>query len=271
MSLRLEISHEVRTGFGQPASYAIRKLRMTPKTHGGQYVCDWRIDVDHDCRLDRAVDSFGNVVHTFSVDGPLDELAVTAAGVVEVDDTAGVVEPGHDRLPIGLYLRETPLTDIDPAVEALAGEVQALSASPLDRCHGLMGLLTERVARTRDGKGTLQAAAAVLGKAEGSAIDIAHVFCATARRLMMPARLVAGYMYDEDDAEADACHSWTEVFVDGLGWVGFDPPHDRCPTDAYIRVAVGLDWLDASPLRGASSGPDDGVTSSQVRVIRANR
>ncbi len=39
-----------------------------------------------------------------------------------------------------------------------------------------------------------------------------------------------------------------------LGWVGFDPTNGMSTTDAYLRVAVGLDYLDAAPVRGARRG-----------------
>ena len=35
-----------------------------------------------------------------------------------------------------------------------------------------------------------------------------------------------------------------------LGWVGFDPANAICTTDAHARVAIGLDYLGAAPVRG---------------------
>ncbi len=48
-------------------------------------------------------------------------------------------------------------------------------------------------------------------------------------------------------------HAWSEVFVGGLGWTGFDAAHDICPQDAHVRVATGLDALAAAAVRGVSS------------------
>ena len=35
---------------------------------------------------------------------------------------------------------------------------------------------------------------------------------------------------------------------------GFDPTNGICPTEAYVRVAVGLDYLGAAPVRGSIYG-----------------
>ena len=52
-----------------------------------------------------------------------------------------------------------------------------------------------------------------------------------------------------------------------LGWVGFDPANGISPTDAYLRVATGLDYLDAAPIRGTRRG--GGAESLAVRVDAA--
>ncbi|RQZ70981.1 transglutaminase family protein [Burkholderia sp. Bp9004] len=47
-----------------------------------------------------------------------------------------------------------------------------------------------------------------------------------------------------------AGHAWAEAYVEGLGWVGFDPFMNRCPDERYVRIAVGLDARDAQPVTG---------------------
>jgi len=42
--------------------------------------------------------------------------------------------------------------------------------------------------------------------------------------------------------------------VPDLGWVGFDPSIGFCPTDAHVRIAIGLDALGAAPVRGTLLG-----------------
>jgi transglutaminase-like putative cysteine protease len=36
--------------------------------------------------------------------------------------------------------------------------------------------------------------------------------------------------------------------------VGFDPANGLCPTEAYVRVALGLDAIGAAPVRGVRFG-----------------
>ncbi len=57
--------------------------------------------------------------------------------------------------------------------------------------------------------------------------------------------------------DQDAGHAWAEAYVPDLGWVAFDPANGTCTTDAYVRVAVGLDYLGAAPVRGTRYGGGD--------------
>jgi transglutaminase-like putative cysteine protease len=56
------------------------------------------------------------------------------------------------------------------------------------------------------------------------------------------------------------------MLVVGLGWVGFDTANAICPTDAYVRVAIGLDANDAAPVRGARYGGEGEVLTVRVKV-----
>src|ERR1700743_170255 len=66
-------------------------------------------------------------------------------------------------------------------------------------------------------------------------------------------------------------HAWAEAFVPDLGWVGFDPANGICTTDAHARVAIGLDYLGAAPVRGTRYGGGAETLSVAVRVDQAGR
>jgi transglutaminase-like putative cysteine protease len=100
----------------------------------------------------------------------------------------------------------------------------------------------------------MSAAVAFAGK-RGVCRDLTHIFIAAAHCLAIPARYVAGYLQLADGTiDQEAGHAWAEAFVPDLGWVGFDPANAACPTDAYVRVAIGLDSLGAAPMRGTRYG-----------------
>lgn len=264
--MRLRITHETSYHYERPITRALQILRLTPQNHLGQFVADWRLEVSTDGRLTPVEDPFGNVAHALSVDGPVDALVVTATGEVGTDDTAGIVRGASERLPIAVYLRQTGLTEPDEPMRALAEAIRDAGNDPLDMLHRLNMEVHARFALEPPAYIPVRPAAETFGKREGTPQDLAHVFIGAARHAGIPARYVSGYLYrDAASREADAGHAWAEAFVEGIGWIGFDPSLGLCPTDQHVRVAAALDWLGAAPLRGARSG-GEGETIA-VRVV----
>ena len=90
------------------------------------------------------------------------------------------------------------------------------------------------------------------------------------------ARFVTGYIYvpDRDGPGwlgGGATHAWLEAFLPGPGWVAFDPANAICATDAHARVALGLDYLGAAPVRGTRYGGGTEVLTVAVKVDQAGR
>jgi transglutaminase-like putative cysteine protease len=272
--MRLRIDHETTYTYETPATRTVQILRLTPRGHDGQFVINWRIDIDHDCRLEAANDPFGNRVHSFSLEGPLEGLTITAGGEVETVDTDGVVSGQMERFPAVLFLRHTPLTTPDRAIRALAeSAAQRGGNDQLAILHELMNEIRGRMRFDADGDTHSQTSAReALALGHGVCQDFAHVFIAAARHLDIPARYVGGYLYQADAAaEQTAGHAWAEAKVDDLGWVGFDPANGICPTDGHVRAAAGLDYLGAAPVRGTRFGGTDEKLTVKVAVRRVGK
>ena len=260
--MRIQIHHEIVQTFDPAAKGLIESLRLTPRSHEGQHVIEWRIDVEADCRLRRTEDAFGNQADMFSLQGPVDTLRIIAEGVIETFDCAGVVRNSIERFPPELFLRDTQSTAPNAALRALGAS--AKGEDRIERLHALLVAVHERFEDVdAPSSGSLTAAQA-LADGKGGARDLAHVFIAAARTIGVPARFVSGHYFDDGKATTQ-CHAWAEAYVEKIGWIGFDPAHCICPHESHVRIACGLDWLDAAPVRAASPGAISETMSIRVR------
>src|SRR5947209_20383831 len=268
--MRIRISHETRYRYTAPISGVIQTLRLTPRNHDGHYVMRWRIDVSEDCRLNEHEDAFGNITHTFTAEGPFAELGVQVEGEVDVQDTAGLVRGAVERFPPSLFLRATPLTEADSAIADFGRQTRSQTEDTLPLLHALLGRIHSEVTFDTDPTHTTTTAAEAFALKRGVCQDLTHIFIAAARSLGIPARYISGYLRQHNGvAEQDAGHAWCEAFVPELGWVAFDAANGVCATDSHVRVAVGLDYLGAAPLRGSRYGGGGEVLSVRVRVDQA--
>lgn len=251
--MRIRVDYSTIYEYAQAASDVLQLLRVQPAGHDGQHIVHWRIDSEVDGHLKRGEDAFGNITHMFYPDGPVQRLSIHVTGEVDTSDSHGVLSGTFERLPASVFLRQTELTRPDEALVALARQIDADDA--LASCHRLTGLLFEQMAFDPDVTHAHSDAAHAFALKAGVCQDYAHVFLSVARLLGIPARYVSGHLVRNDGfITQPAGHAWAEALIPDLGWVAFDPTNGMCATDAYLRVAVGLDYRDAAPVRGARRG-----------------
>lgn len=260
--MRLTIEHHTEYRYDQPVDYALQRLRLWPRNWPCQEVDSWEIKLTGGIREARFVDGFGNETWLVSARGGLDHLGITARGAVVTSDTSGMSGPAAGFAPLWLFQQETDLTRGGPSIQALAREV---GGSSIDHLHSLMALVRDRVAYEVGATHSATGAEESLSGGSGVCQDHAHVFCAVARLLGLPARYVSGYLFMHDTVDQAASHAWAEAHLEGLGWVGFDCSNGICPDELYVRVAVGRDYADAAPVSGIRFGP-----SQETLAVRLN-
>lgn len=265
--MRLKVRHATSYAYSRPARSAIQMLRMTPRSSDSQFIKRWRVEIDADARLDRGEDAFGNITHTLFVEGPIEQLNVLIEGEVDTADTSGVMRGTVERLPLSLYLRATSLTCPTADLRQFARTIWASEGGDrLAALHRLTERLHTHMEFLPDTTTTSTKAAEAFAKRAGVCQDFSHVFVACARALGVPARYVGGYFLRSDTVEQEAGHAWAEAHIPSLGWVGFDPAQGMCVTDRHVRISVGLDYLDAAPVRGVQTGGEGEALSVAVRV-----
>lgn len=268
--MRIRVAHTTRYAYDTPARSILQALRLTPQSHEGQHVAFWRIEADADVRLRPEHDMFGNIVHMLQAERPGLELGVRVEGEIETSDTAGVVRGAVERLPARLYLRETDLTRPDVEIKTFARDACGPAGQdPVAQLHALMTAIHSEIAFDTDATHAATTAAEALHLRRGVCQDMAHLFISGARSLGLPARYVSGHLARTDVDHQDAAHAWAEAYVPDLGWVACDAANGICATEAYVRVAVGLDYLGAAPVRGAVYGGGRERMSVNLSVIDA--
>ena len=267
--MRLKVRHETLYSYERPALSAIQTLRLTPRNHDGQFVNHWRVELDADYRLERDEDPFGNIMHLYSIVGPIKAMSVIVEGEVETRDMAGMVGGAVERLPATFWLRNSALTQADGALQSFAREATGdhPADDTLSKLHALNHAIHDRMDFLVDETDTTTSAAAAFAAGRGVCQDFAQIFVACTRSLGIPARYVGGYFLRTDTVRQGAGHAWGEAYLPEMGWIGFDPTHGLSPTDRYVRIATGLDSLDAAPIRGSRHGGTGEAMTVAVSVL----
>lgn len=206
------------------------------------------------------LDPYGNILHVMTMDEPHGALVLSAFGQVEIDQTLNVEYDDKSALP---FLRTSHLTTAD---SSLINFAQMHCRARRDRAAliDLMNALADYMPYTPGATAVDSMAAQAFAGRVGAYQDHTHVFLACARSLGVPARYVSDYLCTEDESHL-ASHAWAEAWVDG-GWYSFDVTNRLARTERHLKLAVGLDYLDACPVRGMRRGGGGESMLARVQV-----
>jgi transglutaminase-like putative cysteine protease len=112
--------------------------------------------------------------------------------------------------------------------------------------------------------------------------DFAHVLLIMLRIINIPSRYVSGYICPNKNGMRGegATHAWVEAYIPNYGWLGLDPTNNCIVNDMHVRLAVGRNFSDCSPVKGTYKGTfkhtlevgvsvayEDGRTSEEASTI----
>lgn len=245
----LTVFHETTYRYADPPSRSTQYIRLTPYPTARQRVVDWALELPGPAVVMQ--DAYDNVTHVLALDAPPAEIVLTARGRVEVDE----IDEGEPagRIDPRVFLRNTALTTPDAAILAFVEPMRRTAAKrALIAINDLMVAIADRLPYKTGVTEVHYSAAEAFAAGAGVCQDHTHVFIACCRALGLPARYVSGYVYSTD-FEQVASHAWAEVWLANR-WVSFDVSNARHAGGAHIKLAVGLDYLDACPVRGVRLG-----------------
>lgn len=280
--MTLRISHRTLYDYAIPARRSQNEVRLMPLDDAFQRVRAFDLDVTPQVRVFR-YDDIGGVVHTFGVHDWHDRLEIRVEAEVDtllanpfdglnlLDDDWDGIDNDRVRHDYAEFLAPSRFAPRHPGAEMLARAVrrpnQSVAGYLVDLNHHLARLLKY----DKDATHVHSTLAEVLDIKAGVCQDFAHVGIACCRSMGIPARYVSGYLLVERGSGMQGeqgSHAWLEALLPNGRWLAIDPTNSLLANDRYVRVHVGRDYADVTPVKGVYTGPKAKLTVS-VNVRRA--
>ncbi len=257
--MKLTIEHSTHYHYRQEVRHSTQYLRLTPQASRRQQILSWELKLPRGATC--TTDSFGNILHVLTLDQPHEIIHIQARGEVEIQDEMEEPQPGG--LSPLIYLRHSYLTQPDDALRSLALAWQDRHA-PMAGLQRLMTAILGHMPYTPGSTDATYSAAEAYAARRGVCQDHTHVFLACCRSNGIPARYVSGYLYTPDSTHV-ATHAWAEAWVEGR-WHTFDVTNNSMRPNQHLKLAVGMDYLDACPVRGVRFGGGEEAMHSLAAV-----
>jgi len=290
----LRVEHDTHYVYGAPVELAHHVAYLRPLHDERQRLSAFALTIDPPpSHRSSGTDVFGNTRQFFTATAPHRELRVHAASRVAIASRLGPAFDPASTLPweaVRERLRYVAAARLEPACEfcvpsPFVPRLPALADYALpsfapgrpiaDAAIDLMRRVHADFRYQTAATAVDTPLAVAFERRVGVCQDFSHVLLGALRALGLAARYVSGYLLTAAAGEpgamagADASHAWVGVWCPGVGgpagaWLDVDPTNDCLVSTRHVRLAVGRDYGDVTPLRGVIRG--GGTHTLAVRV-----
>jgi len=264
---RFNIHHITKYTYEGPVRDSANQIVLFPIKDEFQDVLKQALSISGDPDVDVYKDYYGNEIGTFTHAESHTSLTIDSRVEVAtkqhpplVDDTPAAqqwdyLQQLRWQVPFVDFLKQEKFTSLTDVLQD-AKLTEMLSLSPLQAAQELKTYVYDHFKYIK-GITTVETTLDEIWKLRaGVCQDFAHFLLVLLRQINIPARYVSGYICPNQNGMRGegATHAWIEAFIPGNGWVGFDPTNNCVADDLHVRLAVGRNFSDCSPVKGTYKG-----------------
>jgi transglutaminase-like putative cysteine protease len=264
---KFKIQHLTKYNYEVPVRDSANQIMLYPFNDERQDVVLQELHVTGKPVIETHFDIFNNKVGTFTHSRPHDELIINS--VLEVVTTPvklpeatvnpeshwNLLQTLHIQFPYIEFLRNETFESL-PELRKAMSEVDDLKKGPLASAIKYCEYVFQNFTYTK-GITTIDTTIDEIWKLRsGVCQDFAHILLAMLRLINIPARYVSGYICPNKNGMRGegATHAWVEAYIPEYGWLGLDPTNNCITNETHVRLAVGKNYYDCSPVRGTYRG-----------------
>lgn len=276
---KFKIRHLTRYIYDDFVRDSANQIMLYPIRDANQEVNSHKITITGNPEIAFYRDYYDNEVGTFTHSQPHKELLIDSALEVitrpfELSTDQGNPEEQWNALS-GLqndfqfidFLRQEYFASMPEMTEAIK-PLSDKGSGPLQLARDLTSFIYDNF-KYQKGITTIETTPDEIWKIKsGVCQDFAHILLVMLRSRNIPARYVSGYICPNKPGMRGegATHAWAEAYIPGMGWIGFDPTNNCIVNEMHVRLAVGKNFTDCSPVKGTYRGTADHTLEVAVTV-----
>ncbi len=278
-----KIKHLTRYSYTSTVIDCVNQIMLYPIADDKLVVKHHEIHISHDPDLEVFLDYFGNRVGVFSVVKPHKELTIESIAEIitnpiqfpmdeypAADQWKNLEEIRHDFAFMD-FLTEEPFASHD-IMKAILDQVVDLNEKPLKNALVLSEYVYDNFSYERGVTSVETPMQEIWDLKAGVCQDFAHILLVMLRMYGIPARYVSGYICPKEEGVRGegATHAWVEAYIPFYGWLGLDPTNNTIVNDGHVRIALGRNFNDCTPVKGTYKGSGEHTLEVTVNIENGN-
>lgn len=276
---KFRIQHITRYIYEDEVRDSANQIMLYPSVDDYQEVVTHAITISSNPIVNIHEDYYGNKVGTFTYAQPHREMVIHSQLTVVTHERKFPT----DDAPVELQWNElkalrTELAFIDflvgkrfssfNEVEKLVEDERCKNCTPFETAKHFNKYVYDNFAYKK-GITTVETTIEEIWKLKsGVCQDFAHMLLVLLRLINIPARYVSGYICPNKNGMRGegATHAWVEAYLPYYGWLGLDPTNNCLVNERHVKLAVGKDFSDCSPVKGTYRGTSNHTLEVAVAV-----
>lgn len=261
-----KIHHITKYQYEKPVTESVNEIRIFPYSCAEQERLQHELNISYQPDLNYFSDYWDNHAAVFSVITPHIELVIESKLTVRTTATNQLHIDFHSSFEQLIAEKKGNLRLIDLAKPDFIGKQMRIDkiaatlledarsvAAVVERCSEYIYKHFKYVKGITNIETTVDE---ILEHQMGVCQDFAHLMLQILRTIGIPSRYVSGYICPNKNGMRGegATHAWVEAYIPGYSWAGIDPTNNVWVTNTHIKLAIGRNFNDCSPVKGTFRG-----------------
>lgn len=273
------LKHITRYQYAAPITDSANQIILSPPNNEFQKILEHEIKISPNAPVDYFTDYFGNKVGIFSIVPPHQTLEIVVLAEVatqkipepewqtSIDEQWKSLQALTNDFAVMDFLKVDKFENI-AVFQQLADELVLTGFGLLDAVKAYSSYIFKNFTYQQGITNVETNVDEIWQLKAGVCQDFAHLLLELLRLKGIPARYVSGYICPAEHVMRGegATHAWVEAFLPGYGWLGVDPTNNCLVSDAHIKIAVGRNFNDCTPVKGTYKGTANHALSVSVVI-----
>jgi transglutaminase-like putative cysteine protease len=258
------IHHITRYEYNRPVKESLNQIKIYPLTTASQEIIQHEVVITGYPDIHLFPDYWGNLTGVFTVSEPHKELVINSRLKIRVleknlpflnlEYKEDPVFPERDL--ILAELRQPEMIANQQEINRIITEIYSESkntAQLIQESNEYIYKNFQYIKGITDYETTVDE---ILNHKSGVCQDFAHVLLQLLRTMGIPSRYVSGYICPNKNGMRGegATHAWVQAWIPGYGWAGIDPTNNIWVNNNHVKLAVGRNFNDCTPVKGTFKG-----------------
>lgn len=258
------IIHITKYKYNLPIKESINEIRLFPHNFENQDVLQYQLSITQNPNVSYTNDYHGNRVGNFNTLEAHNEMTIESRMLVRVNHSLKIPEIDETKakdlnLHNDIYLLRlcSPETiEKQEEINSILKEIDYENKSIIALAFDCSQYIYNNFTYTKGITNIETTVDEILGHRKGVCQDFAHVLLQLLRTAGIPSRYVSGYICPNESGlrGEGATHAWVEIYTPKQGWLGIDPTNNIWTMDNHVKLSVGMNFNDCTPVKGTFKG-----------------